>query len=555
MEDKMFLFKPNSKVTTVIIAVAHFVIIAVGFFTFLSYQRTTEDLVLQQDRQLAFLSAIRLKSELDKFLAELENAARDPALISNNTLDQREAFDSYEERLSVFDGGVYLLDENGIVADALPADRTINRADWSEFDFFTEQLIEQRSYISNTFSFLDSDMKFVAFSIPLSSHLNEFRGVLVGLFKLGNPNVSSFYASIVRLRIGNSGSTFLLDRDHLILYASNQSHIEAGSDASSNILEFEEEYGAYRTVGDERKKIVIAYSEIPQTDWTLVFEEDWELLTAHVRPYQNLILGFLGTGMVLPAVSVLILSRIRNKEEERIGFRQREKRHAEAVLQSVSIAEDKLPLVKGMVFALGSKSHHAEYAHFKDVFVSENGETYFVLATINQIGIRETVVLSQVKSFIREKIKSGFYPSETLNGLNKHFFPEFTQGQHLFVSILMVDPGRGNAVYSYAGYPNIYSDCPLPFDSSKKQSPIGVDLQEKYLDHMFDISEGCSLIIYQVLEEQEQDLGYPPLNLLDYGSEKTTGKIDTEPAGDVEQLFSYQQTSWIYIRKQTETDD
>jgi hypothetical protein len=38
------------------------------------------------------------------------------------------------------------------------------------------------------------------------------------MFQLGEPTISAFYANIVRLRIGETGSTYLLDGDSHILY-------------------------------------------------------------------------------------------------------------------------------------------------------------------------------------------------------------------------------------------------------------------------------------------------------------------------------------------------
>ncbi len=46
---------------------------------------------------------------------------------------------------------------------------------------------------------------------PVRSPNGEFLGALAGMFRLGESAISPFYASIVRLRLGQSGNTYLLD--------------------------------------------------------------------------------------------------------------------------------------------------------------------------------------------------------------------------------------------------------------------------------------------------------------------------------------------------------
>jgi len=114
----------------------------------------------------------------------------------------------------------------------------------------------------------------------------ELVGVLAGMFRIGEQTTSSFYASIVRMRLAQSGGTYLLDGAGTILYHSAYTAI--GTSIQDRGLPYRithDEVNALRTRDETGNDIVAAYAPIPGTRWMLVTEDDWASLTSAVQRY------------------------------------------------------------------------------------------------------------------------------------------------------------------------------------------------------------------------------------------------------------------------------
>lgn len=90
------------------------------------------------------------------------------------------------------------------------------------------------------------------------------------MFQLGEPTISAFYANIVRLRIGETGSTYLLDGDSHILYH-QRSDREPGrigeiypNESIINELQAGKA-GSQRFRNAEQQDIVVAYTPVKDT--------------------------------------------------------------------------------------------------------------------------------------------------------------------------------------------------------------------------------------------------------------------------------------------------
>ena len=166
-------------------------------------------------------------------------------------------------------------------------------------------------------------------SAPVLGENGEFVGALAGMFRLGEPRVSSFYASIVRLRLAQGGNTFVVDGNGQILYDSGYGRIgetlDVGRLPKSNppgSSAFAGQGGAGRTRDAEGNDVVVAHAPVPGTRWTLVSEDDWAATTSTTRRYTRTLLILLALGMVLPALGISLLVREQNKEileRERTG--------------------------------------------------------------------------------------------------------------------------------------------------------------------------------------------------------------------------------------------
>ena len=125
-------------------------------------------------------------------------------------------------------------------------------------------------------------------------------GTMAGLFRLGATAVSAFYGDIVKLRIGESGSTYIVDGNGRVIHHPDTDQI--GKDFSTRALAQRAmggQLGAIRTRNHEDQQIVASFSPVPGTPWGLVTEEDWAVLISSSRSYQQFFLLLLGVGVVV----------------------------------------------------------------------------------------------------------------------------------------------------------------------------------------------------------------------------------------------------------------
>jgi hypothetical protein len=496
-ERKYSLFNPNSRVTTIFIAIAHFIIIAVGFFTFITYQNTSANLLIQQDSQLAFLSAIRLNGELLKFAEELNTLARDPVILSDVFIERNRKFQSYENRLAVFDGGTILLSNEGKVQTSIPVESSLVGADWSEFDFFSAQLNTPGLFLSDAITFPHSTSEVVVLSVPLITSENEFKGVLAGMFKIGATSVSSFYASIVKLRLGLTGSTYLLDGQNRILYDSATLTSRSLSEISHlDFLDFSASSGAYRTRDEQGNQIIAAYSSVPDTKWKLVIEDDWNIITAPVRPYQNTILGFLGFGMILPAISVAILSRMRSREEQRITSRAEENKIADDLVYRLSTINP--PYVHGWDFFFRPTTNEPDILLMQDIFVTDRGRLVGNFAYQKKDGISSALMLHQIKTVIHSAFHNQESLKKAVETANKLVFTHISEDNPISLFCVEIDPVNGSAEYINLGFEGAYQfddylATPQPVEIT--QQGLGSGLELHCNSHEFRFEQGSNFLL------------------------------------------------------------
>ena len=288
------------------------ILVAVVLVNFYSYQDVTEELVIERGQDLPRLEASRLASDLEEHTDLLFDVAREEASDRDATTTQQDVLDRVGGRLLVFDRGAVVLDTFGKVVATRPKRPELMGLDWSDRSYF-RQMVRDRSlgYSSPDpiFSNIRDDGSqgpgTIAVAVPIVNAESEFLGSVVGIFSLGFFN--NFYSSIVKLRIGGSGSAYLVDGDGQVIYHSISDHI--GSDFSQQLVVekiLARQTGKIRTRNFDGEDIVASFAPVPGTPWGLVTEEIWSSLIGASQGYRRFLLVLLGLGVAIPVLFVVI---------------------------------------------------------------------------------------------------------------------------------------------------------------------------------------------------------------------------------------------------------
>lgn len=295
---------------------ATLLLLAVALVSFLAYQKAVQQLLLERDEELTRLAAGHLASAVAEYAELLDAEARAANLSSTERTVQRSALASAAKRLVLFDAGLVLLDSRGEVVAAEPERAQAVGQDWSDRPYFRQLLRTPGISVSDTVADGPDGVNVVAVAVPVFGAQGELTGALVGMFKLGQTSVSTFYGDIVRLRIEKHGDAFLVDGHGRVLYHSDLAHIGEDFGASAvvqralNLDNGAQRVGAIRLKEGYGESTVAGFAPVPGTPWALVTETSWSALAGDVGYYTRFLGLLLLLGLVAPAIYVTFLRRI-----------------------------------------------------------------------------------------------------------------------------------------------------------------------------------------------------------------------------------------------------
>jgi signal transduction histidine kinase/HAMP domain-containing protein len=195
---------------------------------------------------------------------------------------------------------------------------------WSNRPYFIQMLRHPGPVFSDIVADGPDGAQVIVVAVPIVGPQDQFLGTIAGMFRVGTTTVSAFYADIVKLRIGESGSAYVVDGNGQAIFHSDPERI--GEDFSGRPVVQEAlngQVGAFRTCDLEGRDIVAAFAPVPGTSWGLVSEESWAVSTSPGRGYRHFLLVLLALGVLVPALVVAVgTGRITRPLRELIGAAQ-----------------------------------------------------------------------------------------------------------------------------------------------------------------------------------------------------------------------------------------
>jgi len=281
------------------------ILATVAIVTYLAYQRVTGDLVIAKDQEVTRLSASQLSAEMKVYTDLLTEIANTSDLRQGNRVRQQAALQDASNRLVIFDGGVAVLDNFGTLIAALPERPDDLGKDWSNREYFRQIVHSSRPVFSNILSDGPQQANVIVAAVPILGDQGELVGVLTGMFRMGVREVSAFYGGIVKQRIGENGSLFIVDNSGRVIY--HQDSTQIGLDLSASPVvqtALAVGSGAMRTSSGDGNQIVAGYATIPGTPWLLINEENWVSLASTSQGYRQFLILLLVLGVLIPILVV-----------------------------------------------------------------------------------------------------------------------------------------------------------------------------------------------------------------------------------------------------------
>jgi signal transduction histidine kinase len=256
------------------------ILVAVALVSLYTYERVTEHLVLERDRELTRLSAELLSTEL--------TAYTDPVA---------------DQYMAIFDG-IILFDAAGEIVLAEPM---MEKPDWFEQLPLPYKSDSKTPVFSNIVVDRPKDEELIVVVMPFASQGRDSAWGMAGFFHLDARADNALKKSIERLRRRESSCIYLVDGSGRVIYHSNPEYV--GQDFSQQtVVELVTDglEGAYRTRNLEGEDIVASFASVPGTSWGLITEESWAALTQSSQRYKHLLFALLAMGIIVPTIIVTV---------------------------------------------------------------------------------------------------------------------------------------------------------------------------------------------------------------------------------------------------------
>ncbi len=507
MQISRYIIRIRSLVLTWFFIIAIALLSAVAVFTYLAYQRATDAMIIDHDREYTYVSSARLREELDKFSSNLISVARTEDLTSGNPTLQQDGLVKSKLRLAVFDAGVVVLNNLGEVVATEPVRTDLQGQNWSGRTFFAQLLANHTSVFSNVTNDGPGGSETIAFAVPINGASGELRGALVGMFQLGPTAYSPFYASIVRLRIGETGRTYLVDGNGRVIYHSDI--FQTGQDLSGDYVVSEVlagRIGALRTTDEKNNDVVAAYAPVPGTSWGLITQENWQTVAASSQRYGRILLVLLVLGMLLPAVGVGQVVRQRHRETMERERMQQELAVAQYIQKTLLPKE--VPVIEGWEVAAHWQPARAISGDFYDFILFEDGGLGVIIADVTDKGVPAGLVMASTRSILRGVSERLRAPGQILERVNDLLVNDIPRNMFVTCFYAEVDPLTGKMHFGNAGQNLPYRVCSGQVHEVEATGlPLGLIPDVRYDDFQMELQPGETLVFYSdgMIEAHSQE--------------------------------------------------
>jgi serine phosphatase RsbU (regulator of sigma subunit) len=524
--------KWNSRMIAWGLMVALLPLAAVAVALHVAYQQVASELIIERDRQLTTLSAARLQDEFLNVAAVLSALARTPDIYRRNVADQQAALERAKLRVAAFDAGVVLLDSFGTVRATVPQRPEILLQDWSDRRFFQALLVSSEIAFSDGINDGPNGSMVTIIGVPIHNEKGELVGALAGMFDLSRSTVSSFYASIVRLRIGQSGTTYVVDSAGRILYDSNYAQIGEMFNASMlPVGALQGIGGAIRTRDTEGHRVIAAYVPVPQAGWTLITEDDWAALTRTTRNYSNTLLALLAVGTMLPVAGVVLLMRQRHSE-------MHEQEEYDQAMQVASLVRQSLfpkhaPMLPGWNLTVHYQPASIIGGDFYDFVVLPDGRLMLAVGDVADNSATGALMTATTRATLRGAALHSLPPSAALAQGNELLCPEVQAGQSVSCLYSILDPSNGKLEFAGAGHAlSYYRSNGSMHELNISGQPLGLVLNTQYEQDEVTIRPGELMLfvtdgLISAHNSEGEPFGIPRLKaVLEKGTSSAPALVD-----------------------------
>jgi signal transduction histidine kinase len=241
---------------------------------FLAFRQVSQSLAESRDQELVVVGAGRLSGRMEDLVRGLSVLASQPEMKSGELTLQEATLERGRDLLIDFtnwDGGVIILDANGVVSVAKPRRPDLVGQNFSQESYFQQARALRTFVFSNIIKEPGTKQDVIVVAVPITDFNDEFAGIIAGRFYVGFQGLGR---EIQKLQVGEQGDAYLVDSSGHVIYhpvdyliGTNFSNRQA-----VKLLQGGDPEGAITSQEIEKTRVE-GYAIVPISGWGLVIGE------------------------------------------------------------------------------------------------------------------------------------------------------------------------------------------------------------------------------------------------------------------------------------------
>jgi hypothetical protein len=307
----------------------------------------------------------------------------------------------------------------------------------------------------------------------------------------------------------------VVDDNGIILFDSSGNLVGTNYDTHAPGIPLGETSGAKRIIDSNQEDMIVSYAQIPGTSWSLVTEEQWNILTGNLQRYVNLLLGLMILAIIIPSAGLGLLLFLRSRELASFSFADHEMRIAREMKQK--LVPERLPVLPGWMISVYHRDGREASSEYFDYQNLQDGRLMLAAARINEPGMPGMFDITLLRSSLHGAAQRLLTPGEALDASNGILCQDLEPHTTMDCLYAVFDPARKTIDYAIAG-----ENLTFVINGSNTHellstgSPIGFDLGTHYAQYQETLQPDgrlvfCSDEILHVKNKNGEEFGKPRL--------------------------------------------
>jgi len=277
-----------------------------GAVLFIIYEKETRELLLQRDKELARITALRLSESLNHYFQHLQRIALRIDFDKNDSEAIERELKELAKFYHVFDAGAEIYGHDGFLLFSFSPETTGRGKRFPDLENFRKVTSTLRPAMSNIVKDAFSGDEILLLSVPIINRDNKVDGVLTGRAMLKYSLLEVEFAKVLETKSGHTGYAYLVDGNGSVVH-----HRENGLIGKSLASLFPVKKvmqgmdGAVYSKDPSGSNIICGFAQVPGTSWGVVTTESWRAIVGPMRKYGLIFMSIICVVVFFMGISVL----------------------------------------------------------------------------------------------------------------------------------------------------------------------------------------------------------------------------------------------------------